>query len=74
LRITQKCIYFSRTVQIDYDTDNSGRYRAKNRDLDVASEILDTSRTRVELDMELREAREVDDEELARSMRSMVRV
>ncbi len=62
-------------MEINYDEDISGRYRSRQRNLDLeASHVLDTSRTSVNLQMELREAREIDEEELSRSMRSMVRV
>ena len=52
------------------DKDDSGRYRARNAaGLDTASMILDTSRTQIDLPVDLKEAREVDEEELERSMR-----
>ena len=61
--------YCSRKVEVNLDKDDSGRYRARNAGLDTASMILDTSRTQIDLPVDLKEAREVDEEELERSMR-----
>ena len=60
---------------MNLDKDDSGRYRAKNAaSLDTASMILDTSRTQIDLPVDLKEAREVDEEELERSMRRQARI
>ena len=55
--------------EVNLDKDDSGRYRARNAALDTASMILDTSRTQIDLPVDMKEAREVDEEELERSMR-----
>ena len=61
--------FSSRKVEVNLDKDDSGRYRARNAALDTASMILDTSRTQIDLPVDMKEAREVDEEELERSMR-----
>ena len=59
-----------RTVEVDYDTDGSGLYRAKRHgDLD-AKEIMDSSKTRIDLPLDQVEADEVE-EEMSERVRSM---
>ena len=61
---------------MNLDKDDSGRYRArKTEGLDTASMILDSSRTQIDLPVDLKEALQVDEEELEKSMRrSRIRV
>lgn len=53
-----------RSVEVDYDTDESGFYRAKSSrpETDGARQILDSSSTRVNFPVELLPAEEVKDE------------
>ena len=73
---TARALSFSRKVEVNLDKDDSGRYRArKNEALDTASMILDSSRTQIDLPVDLKEALQVDEEELEKSMRrSRIRV
>ena len=62
--------YYCRTVEVDYDTDGSGLYRAKKHsDLD-AKEILDSSKTKIDLPLDQLDADEVE-EDIAERVRAM---
>ena len=60
----------SRTVEVDYDTDGSGLYRAKHHDDLDAKEIMDSSKTGIDLPLDQVEADEVE-EEMSERVRSM---
>jgi hypothetical protein len=53
-----------RSVEVDYDTDESGFYRAKSSrpETSGAREILDSSRTKVDLPVDLMPDEEVTEE------------
>ena len=68
----QKLFSIFRTVEVDYDTDGSGLYRAKHHDDLDAKEIMDSSRTKIDLPVDHIEADEVDEEEeVTERVRSM---
>jgi len=56
--------FFSRALEVDYDTDESGFYRAKTARSETldANEILDSSRTKVNLPVDLLPAEEVKED------------
>ena len=58
-------IHFDRAVEVDYDTDESGLYRAKgaNEYAKNAPIVMDSSSTKINTPVEMMEAREIDDEE-----------
>lgn len=56
-----------RTVEVNYDTDDSGIYRAKLGDeARDAKIILDTSKTKIDLPLDYEEAEEVQEEDVER--------
>jgi hypothetical protein len=59
-----KVLHFSRSIEVDYDTDESGIYRAKSSrpETEGARTILDSSSTKVDLPVDLMPAEEVKDE------------
>lgn len=55
---------FYRSLEVDYDTDGSGFYRARSTRLETsgAREILDSSMTKVDLPVDLMPTEEVKEE------------
>ena len=62
-----------RTVEVDYDTDESGLYRAKGENTfsKDAPIIMDSTSTKVNTPIEMMEAKEVDDEEFYATRKSL---
>ncbi len=54
---------FDRTVTVDYDTDESGLYRASSAGEEArgARIVLDSTITKIDTPVEYKEAREVED-------------
>lgn len=49
-------------MQVDYDTDDGGVYKAKQRSNYAAQEVLESSATNIELPVDLVDAAEVQEE------------
>ena len=64
---------YYRTVEVDYDTDESGIYRAKEQSAysKNAPTIMDSSTTKINTPIELLEAKEIDDEEFYATSKSL---
>jgi len=62
-----------RTVEVDYDTDESGLYRAKGESAysKNAPVIMDSSTTKINTPIELMEAKVIDDEEFYATSKSL---
>ena len=58
--------FYSRVVEVDYDTDDSGLYKAKsaNNLTRGAKVILETSQTQIEMPIDLVKAETVEEENL----------
>ena len=73
MKYSLKTCDWYRTVEVDYDTDESGLYRAKgeNSFSKNAPIIMDSSTTKVNTPIELIEAKEIDDEEFYATRKSL---
>lgn len=49
-------------MEVDYDTDDGGVYKAKHRSDYAAQEVLDSSATNIELPVDLVDAAEVQED------------